>query len=152
MAKKTGSLDWLTIGQAAKYLGVSKDTLRRWEKRGKMKSYRTPGGRRRYTMYDLELAMRPQKTVPLITHRPPEQKPQVTKVKEESVIKSTPTPEPIPKVVQPTKRFSTLTTLVLIAILTLFVLFATSGVMKVFLPYLKSSKEILNPTPKTYSP
>lgn len=152
MAKKTGSLDWLTIGEAAKYLGVSKDTLRRWEKRGKIKSYRTPGGRRRYTMYDLELAMKPQKTTPLITHRPPEEKPQITKAKEEPVVKPTPTPEPAPKVVRPIKRFSTLIILLLIAIFTLFVLFALSGGGRFISSYLESSRELLNPTPKTYSP
>jgi excisionase family DNA binding protein len=64
MAEKRLKLDWLSIGEAAEYLGVSRDTLRRWEKRGKLKSYRTPGGRRRYTAYDLELALKPPKTVP----------------------------------------------------------------------------------------
>ena len=64
MEGKKIKLDWLSIGEAAEYLGVSRDTLRRWEKRGKLKSYRTPGGRRRYTAYDLELALKPPKTVP----------------------------------------------------------------------------------------
>lgn len=73
MEEKKLKLDWLSIGEAAEYLGVSRDTLRRWEKRGKMKSYRTPGGRRRYTVYDLELALKPPKTVP---HLIPKQKPE----------------------------------------------------------------------------
>ena len=38
----------ISIGKAAKLLGVSKDTLRRWEKLGKIKSQRTLKGHRRY--------------------------------------------------------------------------------------------------------
>ncbi len=42
--------NWFTISQAAKYLGVSSDTLRRWEKAGKISSpKRTAGGARRYS-------------------------------------------------------------------------------------------------------
>ncbi|MCJ7792530.1 MAG: helix-turn-helix domain-containing protein [Candidatus Marinimicrobia bacterium] len=41
---------WYTISGAAKYLGVSPDTLRRWEKARKVPSpTRTAGGARRYT-------------------------------------------------------------------------------------------------------
>lgn len=70
MAQKSSTLEWLSIGEAAKYLGVSRDTLRRWEKRDKIKSYRTPSGRRKYTLYDLELAMRSPKTTTPVTYRP----------------------------------------------------------------------------------
>jgi len=39
----------LTIGEAAKWLGVSTQTLRRWEREKKLKpAERTPGGQRRY--------------------------------------------------------------------------------------------------------
>jgi len=41
------------IGEAAKILGVSIDTLRRWEKSGKLQSIRTPGGTRLYSLKDL---------------------------------------------------------------------------------------------------
>lgn len=40
--------DWLSIGEAADLLQVSRDTLRRWEKRGKIRSYRSPTNRRMY--------------------------------------------------------------------------------------------------------
>lgn len=41
---------WYTISEAAKYLGVSPDTLRRWEKAGKISApKRTAGGARRYS-------------------------------------------------------------------------------------------------------
>ena len=41
---------WYTISEAAKYLGVSADTLRRWEKAKKIPApTRTAGQARRYT-------------------------------------------------------------------------------------------------------
>lgn len=41
---------WYTISEAAKYLGVSPDTLRRWEKASKISApKRTAGGARRYS-------------------------------------------------------------------------------------------------------
>lgn len=42
------------IEEASKFLSVSKSTLRRWEKEGKIKSYRTPGNHRRYLEEDLK--------------------------------------------------------------------------------------------------
>lgn len=39
-----------SIGKIAKELGVSRDTLRRWEAVGKIKSERTPRGHRRYDL------------------------------------------------------------------------------------------------------
>ncbi|MBI2018939.1 MerR family DNA-binding transcriptional regulator [Candidatus Daviesbacteria bacterium] len=42
------------IGQAAKALGVSIDTLRRWEKAGKITATRTPGGTRLYSISTLK--------------------------------------------------------------------------------------------------
>jgi len=45
-----GDKKWYTISGAAKYLGVSPDTLRRWEKAGKISApKRTAGGARRYS-------------------------------------------------------------------------------------------------------
>ncbi|MDD5147547.1 MAG: MerR family DNA-binding transcriptional regulator, partial [Candidatus Daviesbacteria bacterium] len=44
----------LKIGQAAKLLGVSIDTLRRWEKAGKITAIRTPGGTRLYSLTALK--------------------------------------------------------------------------------------------------
>ena len=45
---------WLTIEDASKYLGVSQDTLRRWEKKGRLIPRRTMGGHRRYLRRQLE--------------------------------------------------------------------------------------------------
>lgn len=49
-----------SIGKAAKELGVSRDTLRRWEKAGKISSERTVKGHRRYNLAIL-LGVHPRK-------------------------------------------------------------------------------------------
>lgn len=43
----------ISIGKASKELGVSKDTLRRWERVGKISSERTAKGHRRYSLAKL---------------------------------------------------------------------------------------------------
>lgn len=48
---------WLAIGDASKYLGVSRDTLRRWERKGKIKAVRSPTNRRYYTKKQLDELM-----------------------------------------------------------------------------------------------
>ena len=45
----------LNIGEAAKHLGISIDTLRRWDKTGKLPARRSEGGHRYYSQTDLEL-------------------------------------------------------------------------------------------------
>src|SRR3954453_7720451 len=40
--------DWLTLGQAAKYLGVAQSTIRKWSDDGRVRAFYTPGGHRRY--------------------------------------------------------------------------------------------------------
>jgi excisionase family DNA binding protein len=44
----------LSIGDSADLLGVSVDTLRRWEKRDKIQAYRSPGGHRYFKKSELE--------------------------------------------------------------------------------------------------
>jgi excisionase family DNA binding protein len=44
----------LTISEAARHLGVSLSTVRRWSDAGVLPSYRTPGGQRRYNREQLE--------------------------------------------------------------------------------------------------
>src|SRR5258708_31946536 len=47
--------DYLTVLEAARYIGVSAQTLRRWDAEGKLKSVRHPGnGYRYYKRTDLE--------------------------------------------------------------------------------------------------
>lgn len=46
----------ITIGNAAKIIGVSVDTLRRWDKSGKLKAIRTsPSGHRYFSLEDIQL-------------------------------------------------------------------------------------------------
>ena len=47
--------DWLTLGQAAKYLGVAQSTIRKWSDHGRLPAFYTPGGHRRYRRSDLEV-------------------------------------------------------------------------------------------------
>jgi excisionase family DNA binding protein len=46
--------DWLTLGQAAKYLGVAQSTIRKWSDQGRVPAFYTPGGHRRYRRTDLD--------------------------------------------------------------------------------------------------
>ncbi|MFI4985327.1 MAG: helix-turn-helix domain-containing protein [Solirubrobacterales bacterium] len=44
-----------TSSQAARYLGVSLATIRRWTDAGHVSCYRTPGGQRRFTRDQLDV-------------------------------------------------------------------------------------------------
>ncbi len=48
------SPEWLTLGQAAKYLGVAQSTMRKWSDLGRVNAFYTPGGHRRYRLGDLD--------------------------------------------------------------------------------------------------
>ncbi|MDO8749997.1 MAG: helix-turn-helix domain-containing protein [Dehalococcoidia bacterium] len=53
---KASELDirqWVPLGAACKVLDVNEVTLRRWADRGLIRSYRTPGGHRRFSQDDL---------------------------------------------------------------------------------------------------
>src|SRR2546426_5401811 len=49
-----GESDWLTLGQAAKFLGVAQSTIRKWSDVGRVPAFYTPGGHRRYKRADLD--------------------------------------------------------------------------------------------------
>ncbi|HKF15425.1 MAG TPA: response regulator [Gaiellaceae bacterium] len=49
-----GAADWLTLGQAARYLGVAQSTIRKWSDQGRLPAFYTPGGHRRYRQRDLD--------------------------------------------------------------------------------------------------
>ncbi len=46
--------DWLTLGQAAKYLGVAQSTIRKWSDQSLLPAFYTPGGHRRFRRSDLD--------------------------------------------------------------------------------------------------
>jgi len=46
--------DWLTLGQAAKYLGVAQSTIRKWSDQSLVPAFYTPGGHRRFRRRDLD--------------------------------------------------------------------------------------------------
>jgi len=52
--KLTASKRYFKIGKAASLLGLSAETLRRWERAGKISFPRTPGGKRLFTETDLD--------------------------------------------------------------------------------------------------
>jgi excisionase family DNA binding protein len=53
-AAASGEPDWLTLGQAARYLGVAQSTIRKWSDDGRVRAFYTPGGHRRYRRADLD--------------------------------------------------------------------------------------------------
>src|ERR1700754_5209025 len=50
----TSEPDWLTLGQAAKFLGVAQSTIHKWSDQGRVPAFYTPGGHRRYRRRDLD--------------------------------------------------------------------------------------------------
>jgi excisionase family DNA binding protein len=49
-----GGPEWLTLGQAARYLGVAQSTIRKWSDGGRLPAFYTPGGHRRFRRNDLD--------------------------------------------------------------------------------------------------
>ena len=46
--------EWLTLGQAAAFLGAAQSTVRKWADQQRLPVFRTPGGHRRFRRTDLE--------------------------------------------------------------------------------------------------
>ena len=55
---------WLTVNEAARYLGISLPTLKKIEKEGNLVPFRTPGGHRRYTIEILDEYLASTREVP----------------------------------------------------------------------------------------
>jgi excisionase family DNA binding protein len=53
-AKARVATDWLTLGQAAKHLGVAQSTVRKWCDDGRLPTFYTPGRHRRLRRSDLD--------------------------------------------------------------------------------------------------
>lgn len=54
MDTPTEAPDLIPIGEAARQLGVSVDTIRRWEARGIIAATRTPLGQRRFDVTEVQ--------------------------------------------------------------------------------------------------
>lgn len=52
----------LRLSDAAAIIGVHPETLRRWADAGKVRSFRTPGGQRRFDRVDVENLLTPSAT------------------------------------------------------------------------------------------
>lgn len=48
----------LSTSEAARHLGVSLSTVRRWSDHGHLRGYRTPGGQRRFSVEQLDQFVR----------------------------------------------------------------------------------------------
>jgi excisionase family DNA binding protein len=60
-----GGLEWLTLGQAAEYLGVAQSTVRKWSDSGRLPAFYTPGGHRRFRRSDLDAFLSNSRGTPL---------------------------------------------------------------------------------------
>jgi excisionase family DNA binding protein len=58
----------LTTSQAARELGVSLGTIRRWADLGYLRAYRTPGGQRRFNVEQIESFVRSLEQRPGVAH------------------------------------------------------------------------------------
>ena len=59
-----GGPDWLTLGQAANYLGVAQSTIRKWSDGGRLPAFYTPGGHRRFRRSDLDAFLSGSRSAP----------------------------------------------------------------------------------------
>lgn len=58
-ASTSNLAEYLTVGEAAATLGVSRSTLRNWDKAGKLKPYRHPlNGYRLYSLKELDALLK----------------------------------------------------------------------------------------------
>lgn len=79
----------LSIGDASEYLGVSIDTLRRWEKKGRIAPLRSPGGHRYFSEQDLDNLFGKKYT------RDSKPKPRIEKTEKAEVEKLEVSPKPV---------------------------------------------------------
>lgn len=56
--------EWLSLGPASRLVGVDPDTLRRWADEGRLPTFTTPGGHRRFERRDLERVMLSRRPAP----------------------------------------------------------------------------------------
>ncbi len=59
---RASASEWLALGPASRQLGVDPDTLRRWADIGRIRSFTTPGGHRRFARADLSRLQEARRT------------------------------------------------------------------------------------------
>jgi excisionase family DNA binding protein len=59
-----GGREWLTLGQTAAFLGAAQSTVRKWADGGRLPTFYTPGGHRRFRRADLEAFLAGPRTPP----------------------------------------------------------------------------------------
>lgn len=57
--------EWLSLGPASRLVGVDPDTLRRWADEGRLPTFTTPGGHRRFERRDLERVILSRRSAPM---------------------------------------------------------------------------------------
>lgn len=57
---ESSSREWISIREASRLLGVHIGTVREWADAGTIPSYRTPGGHRRFSSFDLQTFVKQQ--------------------------------------------------------------------------------------------
>jgi excisionase family DNA binding protein len=62
--------EWLTLGQAAAFLGAAQSTVRKWADAGRLPAFYTPGGHRRFRRGDLEAFLDVPRGAPAPAARP----------------------------------------------------------------------------------
>ena len=66
-----GGREWLTLGQAAAFLGAAQSTVRKWADAGRLPAFYTPGGHRRFRRDDLEAFLAGPRTAPRASRAAP---------------------------------------------------------------------------------
>jgi excisionase family DNA binding protein len=66
-----GGREWLTLGQAAAFLGAAQSTVRKWADGGRLPTFYTPGGHRRFRRDDLEAFLAGPRTAPRVARAVP---------------------------------------------------------------------------------
>jgi excisionase family DNA binding protein len=61
--------EWLTLGQAAAFLGAAQSTVRKWADSGRLPAFYTPGGHRRFRRTDLEAFLTGGRAAPVTAAR-----------------------------------------------------------------------------------
>lgn len=61
--------EWLTLGQAAAFLGAAQSTVRKWADSGRLPAFYTPGGHRRFRRMDLEAFLTGGRAAPVSAGR-----------------------------------------------------------------------------------